>query len=80
MAIDAKARQVAAVLEKFLGERKMTRNKFSRLIGVSPAVISQFLSGKYRNNLDELMNKIISTINDEQRKAQGARHQGSCSG
>jgi len=62
-----KAKKIAESLQAFLTERNWSQTKAAEAIGVSPAQISQFLAGKYKGNLTDLVNKVVNLINSVSR-------------
>jgi len=63
-----KARKIAGSLQAFLNERGWSQTKAAEAIGVSPTQISQFLAGKYKGNLTDLINKVVNLINSVSRR------------
>jgi len=60
--------KVAASLKGFMDDHKFSQRLIADKIGVSPAVISQFLAGKYKGDIDTLINKLVQLINTVSRK------------
>jgi len=65
---EAKAREVAEKLRQFMAKRKLTQADIARKLGFSSTRISQFLAGKYKGNLGEIVNKVINFINSMSRR------------
>lgn len=64
-----KHEDTAKKLKAFLVDHDWTQAGFAQRIGVSTAVINQFLQGKYKGNLEDLSNKIINLLNTLDRKS-----------
>ena len=69
-----KERQTAEALKNFLHDTNWTQIAVARKLGVSPAVINQFLQNKYPGNNDELVNKIMHLIDSVARKKRRPRN------
>ena len=67
-AMAERARQVAADLAAFIEEHKWSQTKVANKLGVSTAVINQFLQNKYKGSLDEIINKAVNLINSVGRR------------
>jgi len=63
-----KVQAVAADLKIFLEEHNWTQAGVAAKLGVSTAVINQFLQGKYKGKTDELINKISNLLDSIARK------------
>ena len=57
-----KAQKAAAQLSAFIAEHKWTQSSVAKKLGVSAAVVSQFLKGAYKGKTDELTNKVLNLI------------------
>jgi len=55
--------EIAAKLKKFMFEYDVTQSRVAKYLGVSSSVISQFVKGVYKGNLDEISNKAVNLIN-----------------
>lgn len=60
-------------LTGLMSRRGWSQTQVARAIGKSPAVISQYLQGKYPGNVASLENDITALINREAEKAKGKR-------
>lgn len=69
-----KAKQIAELLKDFLEERKFSQAKIARMLGVSTTQISQFLSGKYKGNLEDITNKVVHLVNSFTRRERRVRN------
>jgi DNA transposition AAA+ family ATPase len=58
-----KAAEIAASLRQFMVQRDYSQSRIAKMVGVSPPVINQFLSGKYEGDVETLVNKIVNLIN-----------------
>lgn len=63
-----KAQAVAERLKIFLEEHDWTQAGVAEKIGISTAVINQFLQNKYKGSLDELVNKVENLLDSVERK------------
>jgi DNA transposition AAA+ family ATPase len=63
-----KIQAVAADLKAFLNVHNWTQAAVAAKLGISTAVINQFLQGKYKGSHDELINKIVNLLNSLARK------------
>lgn len=63
-----KAQQAAASLKSFMEDHNWTQAGVAKKLGISTAVINQFLQNKYQGNLDEITNKVINLLNSFDRK------------
>ena len=63
-----KTQEAAKNLKAFLVEHNWTQAGVAAKLGVSTAVINQFLQDKYKGNTDELVNKVINLLNSLDRK------------
>lgn len=62
------AQQKAEALRKFMTERNLTQGRVAKMLGISTAVINQFLANKYQGDLTTLINKIVDLINSVTRR------------
>jgi len=62
------ARQKAQSLREFMDARKWGNADVARSLGVSNAMVSLFLQGKYKGDLDTLINKVVNLINSVTRR------------
>jgi len=69
-----KAKQAAEQLADFLAEHNWSQKTFAVKIGVSSSVISQFLAGKYKGDLEQLANKVVHLIESVHRKDRRPRN------
>jgi len=69
-----KAKQVASSLQAFMKDHNFSQAKIATSIDVSSSVISQFLAGKYKGNLEDLINKIVHLINSVTRREKRVRN------
>jgi DNA transposition AAA+ family ATPase len=69
----ATAEKTADSLRTLMSERQYSQADIARMLGISSAVISQFLAGKYKGNLEDLINKIDNLINSEDRRSRQTR-------
>jgi len=69
-----KAKQVASSLQAFIEDHNFSQAKIATSIDVSSSVISQFLAGKYKGNLEDLINKIVHLINSVTRREKRVRN------
>jgi len=69
----AEAALKAEALRTLMNEQNLNQADVARMLGISNAVISQFLSGKYEGNLTDLINKVVNLINSFDRKSRQAR-------
>lgn len=60
-------------LEMFISDKALTQAAVSRALGVSPAVVNQYLQGKYNGNIKTLESKIAAYLVRQKDKAQGKR-------
>ncbi|WP_267436455.1 AAA family ATPase [Erwinia psidii] len=60
-------------LSELMTRRNWSQTQVARAIGKSPAVISQYLQGKYPGNVASLENDIAALVNRETEKAKGKR-------
>lgn len=71
---DEKAKIAAADLKIFLSEHNWTQAAVAAKLGVSTAVINQFLKGKYKGSHEELINKVghlLDSIARRDRRVKG---------
>lgn len=61
--------EVAEGLRKFLNNKGLTQADAARSIGVSGAQISQFIQGKYKGDLEGLVNKVVNYMNTTARQS-----------
>jgi len=66
--------KIATSLRAFMRERRLSQASVAKSIGVSTSQLSQFLSGKYKGNLEELVNKVVNLINSVTRKENRVRN------
>jgi DNA transposition AAA+ family ATPase len=59
-----KIKEYSEHLKRFLKEKDLSQAKFAKTIGVSSAAISQFLGGKYKGDVESLVEKIVDAINN----------------
>ena len=71
---DEKARDAAVNLKAFMAEHSWTQKGVAAKLGISPAVINQFLQNKYKGNTDELVNKVIHLLDSLARKERQVRN------
>lgn len=64
-----KHEETAKKLKAFLVDHDWTQAGFAQRIGVSTAVVNQFIQGKYKGGLDELVNKVLNLLNTLDRKS-----------
>ncbi len=57
------ARQKGKSLREFMKARNLSQADIAKNIGMSPGVISQFLKGTYKGDVDALIGKIVDLIN-----------------
>jgi len=69
----ATAEKTAESLRMLMTEQNYSQADIARMLGISSAVISQFLAGKYKGNLKDLINKIDNLINSADRRGRQAR-------
>ena len=69
-----KADQVALSLRAFMKDRKLAQAKVAQMVGVSPAVINQFLGGKYKGSLESVINKLVNLMNSVARREKRIRN------
>ena len=60
--------RIADELRFWMEKQRWSQTKVAKKLGVSPAVVSQFLAGKYAGKLDDLINKVVNLINTQARK------------
>lgn len=63
-----KSKKLAAKLAEFMAQQEYSQRKIAKMIGVSPAVISLYLKGKYKGNLGDINNKVVHLINSITRR------------
>jgi DNA transposition AAA+ family ATPase len=63
-----KAQDAAKDLKAFLIDHDWTQAGVAAKLGVSTAVINQFLQNKYKGNIDELVNKVVHLLDSFERK------------
>ena len=69
----ATAEKTADSLRQLMNEQQYSQADIARMLGISSAVISQFLAAKYKGNLKDLINKIDNLINSADRRGRQAR-------
>lgn len=70
----SKAAQVAGKLKGFMADHNYSQAKIAKMIGVSTAVVSQFLGGKYKGDLDTVINKTVHLMESVVRKETRTRN------
>lgn len=71
----SKQLKVAAALKNFIDTHELSQRKIADMLGISPAMVSQFLSGKYKGDIDTLINKVVHLINTVTRKDKRVRNE-----
>jgi DNA transposition AAA+ family ATPase len=61
-------RRVADLVRQFLISRKIPQSSFAREIGVGTSRFNQFLNGKYKGNIADLINKSLQLMESYARK------------
>lgn len=69
----ANADKIAESLRLFMAENDYSGADIGRMIGMTSGVISQFLNGKYKHNLEELINKIVNLVNSVESRGRKPR-------
>jgi DNA transposition AAA+ family ATPase len=62
------ARQKAASLREFMEARKYSQGDVAGMLDVSVTMINHFLAGKYKGDLETLINKVVNLINSVTRR------------
>jgi len=68
------AANAAASLSVFIAKQGWSQAKVADKLGISTAVVNQFLQNKYAGNLDELTNKVTNLINSVERQQRQPRN------
>jgi len=71
---DEKIQAAATDLKIFMKEHNWTQGYVAAKLGVSTAVINQFLKSKYKGKLDELVNKVTNLLESLERKQRHAKN------
>jgi len=69
-----KAKEAASRLAVFIEEQGWTQAAVANKLGVSPAVINQFLQNKYEGKHEDLINKVVNLIESIARKNRRPRN------
>lgn len=68
----ATTEKTAESLSTFMAEQDYSQADIARMLNMSNAVVSQFLSGKYKGNLEDIVNKVVNLINSCDRRGKQA--------
>ena len=69
----ATAEKTAESLRQLMTEQDYKQADIGRMLGISGSQVSQFLNGKYKGDLDGLINKVVNLINSAERRGRQAR-------
>lgn len=62
------AKKIAEKLKTFMAERKLSQSKTAKNLGVSSTLLNQFLNGKYKGNLEDIVNRAVNYMNSMTRR------------
>ena len=65
----------AAQLRAFMEKNSLSQAQIARKVGVSAAVINQFLSNKYKGDVKTIVNKVVNLINSTERQQSRPKQQ-----
>jgi len=65
----------SAQLRAFMDKNSLSQAQIARKVGVSAAVINQFLSNKYKGDVQTIVNKVVNLINSTERQQSRPKQQ-----
>jgi len=63
-----KAKSIAESLSEFMAARKFSQRHIAEQLGVSTTLLSQYLAGKYKGDLEDITNRAVNFINSLTRR------------